>query len=147
MGTINAGWTHRIRLGLWQLERYRLGSEYVGQCGAAPARNPNAERVQVSLRRPRLLGQTHLLDPVLAMVVKAIVSWCLWQIGVLQRLVAWLDPAPLEAARVLTKAAQQHAMSGEAKRHQVYAALIKAFPNASKRILSQAIEDAVAELP
>ena len=35
--------------------------------------------------------------------------------------------------------------SGEAKRHQVYARLIKDFPETSHRVLARAIEDALAD--
>lgn len=35
---------------------------------------------------------------------------------------------------------------GEAKRHQVYARLIKEFPEMRRRVLARVIEDAVADL-
>lgn len=55
------------------------------------------------------------------------------------------DSPYLSAARLLTEAVEaRHGKGfGEAKRHQVYAALIKQFPDASKRALSRAIEDAL----
>ncbi len=51
--------------------------------------------------------------------------------------------------RVKTLVAQwaTHAMSGEAKRHQVYARLMKEFPDASKRDLGLAIEVALIDPP
>jgi len=42
--------------------------------------------------------------------------------------------------------AQLGAGFGEAKRHQVYAALIKQFPAVEKRSIARAIEDAVGRL-
>lgn len=51
-----------------------------------------------------------------------------------------------QRAVVLVRAAAALDGSGEAKRHQAYAQLIKDFPNESKRVLSRAIEDAVEQL-
>ena len=82
----------------------------------------------------------------MVLVKSTIVAFCLWQINWLHRICAWLDPGPLQAARILVQTIDDEDMSGEAKRHQVYAALIKHFPGVRKRILAQAIEDAVAEL-
>ena len=50
----------------------------------------------------------------------------------------------LKLARLLTQAQESFPdRSGEAKRHQVYAALIKSFPNRSKREIALAIEAAL----
>jgi hypothetical protein len=68
----------------------------------------------------------------------------------------WLDPPPVrpapapdpirELARTLIAAQAAYAdRSGEAKRHQVYAALIKAFPTAKHRDLGLLIEHVVQE--
>lgn len=67
----------------------------------------------------------------------------------LRRLAEWLDPqhdpVVLERARAL--AAQAEVVFGpgfgEAKRHMVYARLIKDFPDKTRRFLSRLIEDAV----
>lgn len=68
----------------------------------------------------------------------------------LRRIADRLDPPPdrspvVKAARVLVGEAERMfgAGYGEAKRHFVYASLIKAYPNISKRVLSRAIEDAL----
>ncbi|HND25058.1 MAG TPA: hypothetical protein PK229_12115 [Rhodocyclaceae bacterium] len=72
----------------------------------------------------------------------------------LRALADWLDvPAvPVttpDAVSVLARALVQDQQarwperSGEAKRHQVYAQLIDAFPDTPKRALSRAIEDAL----
>lgn len=73
----------------------------------------------------------------------------------LRRLADRLDPpvAPVAPdlgpllARAVALVAEQEARwpdrDGEAKRHQVYAALIKAFPGESKRVIARAIEDAL----
>jgi hypothetical protein len=68
----------------------------------------------------------------------------------LRRLAAWIDePPPLDAlaerayALVRHEESQNPHSSGESKRHQVYARLIKEFPTRSKRVLSRAIEDAL----
>ena len=78
------------------------------------------------------------------------------------RLAVWLraiadvcDPPPnpqespyLALARLLVVEADKRLGQGfgEAKRHQVYAALIKTFPSASKRELARVIEDALDSL-
>lgn len=73
----------------------------------------------------------------------------------LRRLANWIDPAPVagtalsQMAAVLVRQADDthgHA-SGEHRRHQVYARLLKEFPAAPKRNVSQAIETAVQGLP
>lgn len=51
-----------------------------------------------------------------------------------------LSPDLMLRASVLTKEPAAASLSGEAKRHQVYAKLIKEFPNESKRDLGLAIE-------
>lgn len=69
----------------------------------------------------------------------------------LKALTAWLEGPPGESTDVIVEYARtlvRHQVvyrdrSGEAKRHQVYAYLIKAFPEESKRRLSRAIEDAL----
>ena len=80
--------------------------------------------------------------------MRLIASW-------LRRLADYLDPPLIPAApdlgpllaRAVALAAEQDARwpdrDGEAKRHQVYAALIKAFPGESKRVIARAIEDAL----
>ena len=72
----------------------------------------------------------------------------IWLALKLRQLAAWLDPpsGPLAIrTRVLIHEAEQRlgAGFGEAKRHQVYAQLIKEFPALSKRHLSLAIEHAL----
>lgn len=73
----------------------------------------------------------------------------------LRRLADWCDPPSVEASPYVTVARLYVAEAekrlgagfGEAKRHQVYAALIKSFPRASKRVLARAIEDAIDSVP
>ena len=67
-----------------------------------------------------------------------------------RRVAEWLDPhynpALLSRARELTKLAEEtHVGSGfgEARRHQVYARLIKEFPSWSRRAISLVIEAAL----
>lgn len=69
-------------------------------------------------------------------------------VGWLRRCADWLEGrAPSDVivrARVLVR--EQYGVagrSGEAKRHQVYAALIKHFPAHDHRQLSRAVEDAL----
>lgn len=82
---------------------------------------------------------------------KKLALWC--------RLLAdWLDPIMREIevlpdlsalnlrARLLTAQQELGAGSGEYKRHQVYAQLIKDFPLEKRRNISMAIEDAVRAL-
>ena len=70
----------------------------------------------------------------------------------LRRLAEWVDPTLWdeidETAERLARAAEEAhgAGFGEAKRHQVYARLIKVYPTVSKRLLSRAIEDAVERI-
>lgn len=73
----------------------------------------------------------------------------------LRRLADWLDAPSVAStplahmAEILVRQAEDthsHA-SGEHRRHQVYARLLKEFPLESKRTLSQAIETAVQALP
>ncbi len=85
-----------------------------------------------------------------------VVLWVLVQSG---RLLRWLEPLPtatdpvlepphVGAARDLTAHWEQQIPApgyGEAKRHQVLAALQKAYPHVSKRALCQAIEDALPD--
>jgi len=52
----------------------------------------------------------------------------------------WPSPALVERARVLCREQEQPGVSGEYKRHQVYARLIKEYPAAAKRTLGLAIE-------
>ncbi len=76
-----------------------------------------------------------------------------WLASQLRALARWIDePVPVVPLDALTQHAQVliHEQetrwperSGEAKRHQVYAALIDAFPGVSKRAISRAIEDAL----
>lgn len=79
----------------------------------------------------------------IASKLPAIAKWC----GVT------LLPSPsgevyTEALRLCLVTQETYtAASGEYKRHQVLAKLIKAFPNASKRDLGMAIEMAVKALP
>lgn len=55
-----------------------------------------------------------------------------------------LDPIVWRAlALVNEQDARWPERSGEAKRHQVYALLLKEFPDTSKRSVSRAIEDAL----
>lgn len=81
-----------------------------------------------------------------------------WLIRVLRALLTWLEPAVeasetraddavLAVARLLVQAQQSRDASGENKRHQVYAALIKTFPDARKRDLGFAIERVLQEEP
>ena len=79
----------------------------------------------------------------------------LWLAQKLRRIADWLDPQPaaalthvpalLDLARRLVREQDDRwpDRSGEAKRHQVLAQLIDAFPATSKRLLSRAIEDAL----
>jgi hypothetical protein len=53
----------------------------------------------------------------------------------------------LQLAVIETAIVNDLNVSGEYKRHVVYAKLIKAFPSVSKRVLSMALEQAVARLP
>lgn len=73
----------------------------------------------------------------------------LWLIETLKALLLWLDPPTLIVVapdlvhlrtRELVAAAEGLDASGEYKRHQVYAALLKEFPSALKRDLAFAIE-------
>jgi hypothetical protein len=52
----------------------------------------------------------------------------------------------LAAARLLVREWRSKPVSGEYKRHQVYAALLDRFPSSSKRFLSRTLEQAVQEL-
>lgn len=66
----------------------------------------------------------------------------------LRRLASWIEPnkdALLNVAARLIDVQETTKASGEAKRHQVYAALIKAFPLESKRDLAFAIEQVLQE--
>ena len=57
------------------------------------------------------------------------------------------DAVDETAVRLAADAEAAHGPGfGEAKRHQVYARLIKTYPTVSKRRLSRAIEDAVGRL-
>jgi hypothetical protein len=58
-----------------------------------------------------------------------------------------LDDATLERVKALVASYADQSMSGEAKRHQVYARLLKEYPAASKRDLGLAIEVALIEPP
>ena len=80
-----------------------------------------------------------------------------WLARWLCRLAQWIDTMPttsgstwtttalLDRARLLTDKAEQLDASGEYKRHSVYAALIKAFPDTRKRDLALAIEQVLQE--
>ena len=71
----------------------------------------------------------------------------------LARLGGWKEPLyalwtllpedMLAEARLLIYKQEKTGLSGEYKRHQVYAALIKRFPKSSKRLISLAIEYAL----
>ena len=52
-----------------------------------------------------------------------------------------IPTAVLIAARQLTAQWKDSDASGEYKRHQVYAALLKRYPQESKRVLGRAIEE------
>lgn len=80
-------------------------------------------------------------------------AWCAQQ---LRRLADWLDPpppvrtslSPLEFRAVaLTQWQDGHwpDRDGEAKRHQVYAQLVKEWPDTSRREISRAIETALKQ--
>lgn len=73
---------------------------------------------------------------------RRIVAWLRW---VLVRLDPVADPALLAAASALIADAERTFGRGfgEAKRHAVYAGLIKAYPTHAKRDLSRVIEDAL----
>ena len=58
---------------------------------------------------------------------------------------SWTATALLDRARALTDKAEELDASGEYKRHSVYAALIKAFPDARKKDLALAIEQVLQE--
>lgn len=76
--------------------------------------------------------------------------------GWLFRLANWLHPAAVvlwvnkdeiyQLAKKLVAEAEAIKGSGEAKRHQVYAALIKAYPDVAKWDLSVAIEAALGDV-
>lgn len=73
-----------------------------------------------------------------------------WLAQGLRRVADWLDPAPdrgplVTRARVLCdlEDAIRGPGFGEAKRHQVYARLLKDFPEVPKRAIARAIEDAL----
>ena len=79
-----------------------------------------------------------------------------WLAQWLCRVAQWIDVMPLQEplwdsspirdrARVLTDKAELLDASGEYKRHTVYAALIKAFPDARRRDLALAIEHVLQE--
>ena len=82
------------------------------------------------------------------MIQRWLVAFGLW----LARLGGWiappctrahLDVPPTLAGRIMELALEQHASptsSGEAKRHQVYARLLKDFPNMPHRQVALAIE-------
>jgi hypothetical protein len=80
----------------------------------------------------------------------------LWLIRALRALLLWLDPPPAPSApvpdlvfdvvRTLVQAIDGADASGEYKRHQVYAQLIKRFPLVAKRDLGLLIERAVQEI-
>ena len=77
--------------------------------------------------------------------------WCArplrWLAQQLELLAFFLDPpsnALYLAARALTKAIQSQPISGEAKRHQVYAQLIKQFPGVPHRTIARTIESALS---
>lgn len=67
----------------------------------------------------------------------------------LRRLADWCDPPRVHPvvsiARLLCDEQERYwpERSGEAKRHQVYAALMKRFPGESKRVIARAIEAAL----
>ncbi len=78
-----------------------------------------------------------------------VVLWVLVQSGRLPTATdPVLEPPHVGAARDLTAHWEQQIPApgyGEAKRHQVLAALQKAYPHVSKRALCQAIEDALPD--
>ena len=64
-----------------------------------------------------------------------------YTIRILHRLLAWLeDDALTKRAGALTRAIDTMNVSGEYKRHHVYAQLLKEFPQTRKRDVGLAIE-------
>jgi hypothetical protein len=85
----------------------------------------------------------------------ALVAVLEWVNDICISLLNWVDPPPAVvadplfcAAKALTEQweAALGAGYGEAKRHQVLAALAKQYPDLSKRTLAQAIEDALPDV-
>lgn len=79
-----------------------------------------------------------------------------WVVAVLTRLLNWINSDELiikvardelyHAAVDLVASHDLFEISGEAKRHQVYAHLLKAFPSSPKRTIALAIEAALSTL-
>lgn len=68
-------------------------------------------------------------------------------IRLLKRVLRYLEPDSPALARARALVAAADALkdaSGEYKRHQVYARLLKEFPRESKRAISRAIEEALS---
>ena len=84
--------------------------------------------------------KTWLIDCCLVMA-----EWLGWTPPTFER-VPSIAPAYIARAGELTSTVNP-ALGGEAKRHQVYARLIKDFPDAPKRELSLAIELALFQSP
>jgi hypothetical protein len=77
-------------------------------------------------------------------IIKFLV-WCLWKLGVSILAIPSSAKSLLSDAGIIVKFQDRdHAQeSGEWKRHQCYAALIKKFPQSGKRDIALAIELAV----
>lgn len=96
------------------------------------------------------MTELELLTLVILVVLHLLTLSGLWLIH--QRLPPPIIPMPprthsaplvLRAVELVTAQDDVEGRSGEAKRHQVYAALQKEFPNVSKRAISRAIETAL----
>lgn len=91
-----------------------------------------------------------------------LIRFCLWALGKLgyvappcgcdvcthRGMVCYAPPdaALFAAAQPLVARVEPLPQSGEWKRHQVYAALLKQFPATPKRVIARAIEDALCGL-
>lgn len=93
------------------------------------------ERRQIERRK-----QVGILRRVGSAMKARLITWLRW-------LLDWLDPPPNADLQMLTVQWMAHYddldASGEAKRHQVLARLMKAYPDARTRDLAWAIEQAM----